>query len=229
MAQPGSGQFVGINFHGVGEPHAGVPADELPYWLSVARFEVLVARIAALNTAGRDLRITFDDGNASDLLAAAPVLARHGLVGEFFVLTGRFDDPRYLSPAQVRDLLALGHRVGLHGRDHVDWRRLDDAGLAAETQGARDALAAAMGAPVTSVAIPFGAYDRRVMAQLKATGFTAIHTSDGGMARDGTLVRPRSSLRSDMDDARIEAIMAGAASPVKRMRRFVSMWKRGGV
>lgn len=229
MTQPGSGHYVGINFHGVGEPHRSVPADELPYWLSVARFEAVVARIAALNAAGRDVRITFDDGNSSDLLVAAPVLARFGLVGEFFVLTGRFDDPRYLSPAQVRALQAQGHQVGLHGRDHVDWRQLDDAGLAAETLGARDALAAVVGAPVASVAIPFGAYDRRVMAQLKAAGFTAIHTSDGGMAREGTLVRPRTSLRSDMDDARIEAIMAGAASPVKRLRRLVSMWKRGGV
>jgi peptidoglycan/xylan/chitin deacetylase (PgdA/CDA1 family) len=229
MALAAAGSYVGINFHGIGEPHAGVPADERPYWLGTARFARVIARIAALRDAGRDIRITFDDGNASDLLLAAPVLAQHGLTGAFFVLTGRFDDPHYLSQAQVRELLALGHEIGLHGRDHVDWRTLDDATLDAETQGARDVLAAVAGAPVTSVAIPFGAYDRRVMARLKSAGFSAIHTSDGGQAQGDAQVRPRTSLRSDMDDARIEAILAGADPPVKRLRRTVSMWRRGGL
>lgn len=229
MADAGSGAYVGINFHGVGVPHAAVPADEVPYWLSVARFAEVVARIAKLKASGRDLRITFDDGNSSDLLEAAPILARHGLLAEFFVLTGRFDDPRYLSPAQLCELSALGHGIGLHGRDHVDWRRLDGAGLAAETTGARAALAEVTGRMATSVAIPFGAYDRRVMAALKVAGFTAIHTSDGGPARDGALVRPRTSLRSDMDDGEVDAILAGAVSPLGRFRRYASMWRRGGV
>lgn len=221
--------YVGINFHGVGVPHVGVPAHEVPYWLGEARFAEVVGWIAAAQVQGRDVRVTFDDGNVSDLERAAPVLARHGVRATFFVLTGRLDDPRYLSRGQVRQLQALGHGIGLHGRDHLDWRGLDEAALAAETVGARAVLAEVAGVAIDEVAVPFGAYDRRVMARLKAAGFAAIHTSDGGPARDGALVRPRTSVRSDMDDAAVHAILAGRPSAARRLRRALSMWRRGGL
>lgn len=218
--------MIGINFHGIGTPHGRVPADEVPYWLDEPAFAGLVARIAALRSAGQDIRITFDDGNLSDLAIAAPILNAHGLKGEFFVLTGRLDDPDYLSPQGIQALLAMGHAIGLHGRDHVDWRKVDGATLIAETRDARQRLAAITGTAINSVAIPFGAYDRRVIRHLRQEGFAAIHTSDGGVANARARVRPRTSLRQDMDAATLDAILAGRSPPMKTLRRRLSMLLR---
>lgn len=211
-----------VNFHGIGIPHDRVPEDEVPFWLSQDRFAAIARQIAALRSEGHDIRITFDDGNLSDLQAAAPVLESLGLRAEFFVLTGRLDQPDYLSPDAVRALLGMGHGIGLHGHAHLDWRRLDAAGLRSETVLARSRLEAVAGGPVRRVAIPFGSYARRVIAHLRAEGFAVIYTSDGGTTSDRDTVRARTSLRADMDEAAVTQILTGRVSLPSRLRRRIS-------
>lgn len=214
-----------LNFHGIGQPHGGVPPEEIPYWIGRERFRSLLDHIWEKHDP-QDFAFTFDDGNASDL-DAAELLAERGTIGRFFLLTGRFDHPEYVSCANARALVDSGMAVGLHGRDHVDWSKLDVAGLASETVAARTELADAIGRPVTEVAIPFGAYDRRVMSWLKKQGFAHIHTSDQGKASDDARIWNRHTLRSDMTDAAIEAILIGRPTPAQRARRMASrIYKR---
>jgi peptidoglycan/xylan/chitin deacetylase (PgdA/CDA1 family) len=208
-----------LNFHGLGEPPAAVPAAERPYWVCADRFARIVAEVAARRARGQDIAITFDDGNRSDLEIAAPRLAEAGLSAAFFVLTGRLEDDRYLSRAQIGQLQRMGMEIGLHGRDHVDWRRLDESGRRAEIPRARAELAELLGGPVRGVAIPFGAYDRRVMSYLKREGFERIHTSDGGRARAGARVQPRVSLRSDSSEAELAALLDGTEPALGRLTR----------
>lgn len=63
----------------------------------------------------------------------ARLLAKHGLTGRFFLLTGRFNDPRDLSPEDAMTLTGMGMMLGLHGRDHIDWRKAPPEQLYAET------------------------------------------------------------------------------------------------
>ena len=210
-----------LNFHGIGDAHSGVAADERPYWVSLARFGDILD-LADCHPRAPDIRFTFDDGNASDLAIAAPALAARGRTGAFYVLAGRFDDPHYLSRADCRTLVAMGMEVGLHGRDHIDWRKLDDAALASEVDAARAEIAAVSGQPVTGVGIPFGGYDKRVMRLLKARGFATIRTSDGGGARDGARIQNRTSIRSDMPLERIAALLDGHEPVMSRLRRSAS-------
>ncbi len=215
-----------LNFHGVGAPNPEVPPDERPYWLSAGRFRDILDQVAALREAGRDIRITFDDGNRSDVEVAVPELSARGLSATFFVLTGRFGREDSVSERDVRTLLDMGFAVGLHGRAHVDWRRLDDAGLAEETVVARLHLAEVAGRPIGEVAIPFGCYNRRVIAHLERQGFQRIFTSDGGHASPAARIQPRTSLRADMDDARVLAILSDRAGVFTRARRAVSAFVR---
>lgn len=215
-----------VNFHGIGVPHAGVPPSEAPYWLPEARFRAVMERAAALRDGGRDIAVTFDDGNLSDLEIAAPVLSELGFRGEFFVLTGRLERPHYLKPDDVRTLIGMGMEIGLHGRDHVDWRGLDETRLTEETQAARRHLEDVAGCGITKVAIPFGAYDRRVIARLKAADFRVIYTSDGGPASSSSRVRARTTLRSDMSGETIEAIFSGRQPLRRRLRRAASAFLR---
>ena len=167
-------------------------AGEHPYWVSRELFDEVVAFAAGYSGPDRIL-FTFDDGNISDLYAAEQLIT-HNLEGKFFVLTGRFGQADYLSRDDVRDLANNGFEVGLHGRDHVDWRRSSNAELEAETVDARMELADAVGTPPNSVAIPFGAYDRRVINHLRAQHFSHVYTSDSGLSRPGAYFQPRTSV-----------------------------------
>lgn len=211
-----------VNFHGLGTPPDRIEAAERPYWSPVAQFEHILNR-----TSGRtDVDYTFDDGNKTDLEIAAPLLAKHGRTAAFYVLTGRLDDADYLSASDIKTLMALGMRIGLHGRDHIDWRRADDAQWRDETITAREQVAALCGRPVDAVSIPFGAYNRSVMSRLKSAGFNLILTTDEGPCDDRQQVRNRTSIRSDMDHDDIDAILAGRCSPKVALRRALSTFAR---
>jgi peptidoglycan/xylan/chitin deacetylase (PgdA/CDA1 family) len=215
-------QQIILNFHGLGEPPDYVDSSERPYWISAELFEDLVA-----STAERpEVSYSFDDGNLSDLLVAAPALARHGRVGEFFILTGRLDRPGYLAPEHLHELRDMGMAIGLHGRDHVDWRAVSDGVLHEETVEARQVLSEAAGQPIQSVSIPFGAYNRRVVGHLIRCGFSDIYTSDGGPAPPGARIKNRTSIRSDMPRSQLNGIVAGRSPVAVGAKRRLSTFLR---
>ncbi len=148
-----------LNFHGIGQPHDGVPDDERPYWIAPSFFDEIVA-LALAHPQRSNIVFTFDDGNASDRSVAAPALEKAGFIGCFFLLTGRFGQDHYLSPDDAIALQGLGMHIGLHGRDHVDWTALNEPELEAETAGARADLERHIQSRVDTVAIPFGATTR---------------------------------------------------------------------
>jgi peptidoglycan/xylan/chitin deacetylase (PgdA/CDA1 family) len=217
-----------LNFHGIGTPHAGVDDGERPYWISEARFAEVLDQVD--NHPARDrVYYTFDDGNRSDMEIALPALLARGRTASFFILAGRFDDPNYVTREDCRSLVQHGMAVGLHGRNHVDWRALSEADFADETVAAREEVAAASGQPVTAVGVPFGNYNRRVIARLKRQGFDPIYTSDSGSAGAGARIRNRTSLRSDMPPSRIAALLDGSEPLKPRLRRALSTFLRRNV
>src|SRR6056297_735130 len=117
-----------LNFHGLGRIPDHVEADERPYWISVTSFEQILDEVIIRRAWGQDVRITFDDGNRTDLEIAAPYLRDRALTATFFVLTGRLKKDGYLMPLDLHSLLDMGMNIGLHGRDHVDWRLLEADG-----------------------------------------------------------------------------------------------------
>ncbi|MFV0317277.1 MAG: polysaccharide deacetylase family protein [Microthrixaceae bacterium] len=215
-------RHVIINFHGIGTPHGDVEPDEVPFWISEDGFIQILDRVVQLRQQGYGIRVTFDDGNASDIRIAAPALSARQMSADFFVLTGRIDEEGYLAASDLRELRAMGMGVGTHGRDHVDWRSVDESRLHAEIVDARGVLAKLIGEPIEMVSVPFGAYDPKVIARLKAEGYTEIHTSDGGTVPKGALVLPRTSIRSDMDDDFVERVLKGDHAPAPTLKRALS-------
>jgi peptidoglycan/xylan/chitin deacetylase (PgdA/CDA1 family) len=213
-------EFI-LNFHGIGTPHSTVDFAEHPYWISETFFQQILDLVDSKNNAN-SIIWTFDDGNASDLAIAAARLAERKRLGKFFVLTGRFENPHYLSVSDVRSLSNLGMEVGLHGHDHVDWRTLSLDRLKAETIDAREVLAQAVGHPVSSVAIPFGAYNKRVINHLRRSGFETIYTSDGGASSSNQQLRNRTSIRADMTLADVSYILANKVNWKSHIRRRLS-------
>lgn len=208
-----------INFHGIGTPPPGLPEGGDKYWISPEAYREFLDRCCA----GEARTITFDDGNASDIEHGAPELEKRGLRGAFFVCAGRIGQPGYLSAAELSDLVARGHRVGSHGRDHVPWPALDDRALHDEVVTAGEDIARASGTAVTAVAIPFGRYDRRVLGKLAAAGYRTVYSSDGMARLSGRGVIPRYSVRADLPMAEQAAWFGERPGFARRLRQEVKL------
>jgi peptidoglycan/xylan/chitin deacetylase (PgdA/CDA1 family) len=211
-----------LTFHGLGAPPDHVPASERPYWIAPAAFAATLDAIrerAAASPGAPPVRITFDDGNRSDLDLALPALKARGLAATFFACAGRIGLAPYLDAGMLRTLLAEGMAVGSHGMHHVPWRRAGPARLGEEMAEARARLEEACGRPVTSLAAPFGLYDRRALAAARAAGFADFHTSDGGPAAPGRFLRPRTTLRRDSPAGAAALALAQGGGRLARLAR----------
>lgn len=213
-----------LTFHGLGPRPEHLSGGEAAVWLGYEGFTAVLDEIAGR----RDVRLTFDDGNRSDVELALPELRRRGLRATFFLVAGRLGDPSYLGADDVSGLVAAGMEIGSHGMRHRPWRRLDDDELAVELIDARRVLEEAAGGPVMAASCPMGAYDRRVLARARAAGFRRLFTSDRGPARSDAWLQPRSSLHRD--DPVVE--LRRALAPMRVLtrgelaaRRAIKRWR----
>jgi peptidoglycan/xylan/chitin deacetylase (PgdA/CDA1 family) len=207
-----------LTVHGVGTPVRALDPGEDQTWVTVEQLELVLD--AAI---GRDdVRITFDDGNASDVELALTRLRERGLRAEFFVLAGLLGEPGRLDRGGVRELLDAGMAVGSHGWAHRDWRRITDTEAAQELTDAHRVLSELTGHQVSRVAIPFGSYDRHVIGRLRRANVTRAYTSDGGRARPHAWLQARTSLRHDLDAAWVTRVLDGTPTPVQAARRLAA-------
>jgi peptidoglycan/xylan/chitin deacetylase (PgdA/CDA1 family) len=210
-----AGGLVILTVHGIGPASRPLDPGEDRTWVTVEQFEqVLDAVVGRTN-----VRLTFDDGNASDVEVGLPRLLERGLSAEFFVLAGLLGESGRLDAAGVRQLHEAGMRVGSHGWSHRDWRRMDSSLHAQEFRDSRRVLGELTGRAVSRVAIPFGSYDRHVLRHLRRTGITRAFTSDGGRARSGSWLQPRNSLHADIGPEWIRSVLDGRPSPRLRAWR----------
>jgi hypothetical protein len=190
------------------------------------------------------VRITFDDGNASDvevalsdLWSAASMRSSSCFPGCWESATGRPRRCPRVAGHRHGDRVARAGRIGTGGGSTERRRgeKLDDA---------HRVLGKLTGHPVSHVAIPFGSYDRHVLRRLRAAGVTRAYTSDGGRARPdqpaarlgrrldrpGTRPQPRPWLGARGGAARSQAPMrmilfGGASSCMTRSHAKQLSWQ----
>lgn len=124
--------------------------------------------------------ISADDGYLDDLAQMLPVLQAHHMTAVFFIITGRFHEPGFLTASQVRQLDAAGMDIGAHTRDHVDLPGAGAAQLTNEVAGSRDDLQRLLGHPVAAFAYPAGRFDDASVAAVKQAGFALAVTTQPG-------------------------------------------------
>lgn len=191
MNAPG-GLRPNVCFHGIGTPQRELEPDEDRYWIGRDTFLRILDDLV-----GRDVAISFDDGNLSDVEIGLPALAERGLTATFFVLAGRLDGAGSLHPEHVQQLVASGMTVGTHGMRHIPWRGLPETQQHEELVTARERISKVAGRPIDQAALPLGRYDRQVVAALKRSGYRAVFTSDRRWARPGSWLQPRFSAHAD--------------------------------
>jgi peptidoglycan/xylan/chitin deacetylase (PgdA/CDA1 family) len=133
--------------------------------------------------------IMFDDGWKSQAPAAA-VLTSHGMRGTFFVSSGMWTYPAFLSRSQIIALAAQGHEIGGHSLTDPHFAGASSVVRRREICQDRANLLE-LKTPVTSFAYPYGYVDRALKSTVETCGYTS-----GRIAR-GLADRPPADLLCD--------------------------------
>lgn len=166
-----------------------------------------VREVAAALRAGtlpqRGVAITFDDGYASVVEHAAPVLHDLGLRPTIFCVAGHVGGEsnwptqaswaprlRLAHPEALRELAAEGWEIGAHGVGHAPLSAVDDDGALREVVESQRILDELTGVRPTSFAWPYGARPTERAAALIgetydaacAAGPRAVHRSSDPLA-----------------------------------------------
>jgi peptidoglycan/xylan/chitin deacetylase (PgdA/CDA1 family) len=178
-----------LTFHGLGDPPAGTTEAEGNVWVPVEWLDRIASALQS-----EEVGLAFDDGNASDVEHALPILEKRSLTARFFPLTGRIGATGYLSAEDLLRLRAAGMAIGSHGLHHRDWRTLTADELQQELTVSSSTLAGIVGDQITEAACPFGSYDRRVLRALRDAGYRRVFTSDGGSGSVDSWPSPRTTV-----------------------------------
>lgn len=119
----------------------------------------------------RDVIITFDDGDVSNVEVALPLLLERGLRAEFFVTTDFIGQCGMLAPDDIRRLAAHRMGIGSHGRTHSFLSDLEVADLHAELDDSRCRLQQICGRPIESLALPGGRGGERELLAAQQLGY----------------------------------------------------------
>jgi peptidoglycan/xylan/chitin deacetylase (PgdA/CDA1 family) len=153
-------------------------------------------------------------------LMAAPGARMEQVLDEALSLFGMQppDQERFpfLSPDELEELHRAGVEIGNHSGRHLNLVRCDDATLAAEVDGSRRRLEAALGDRVRFFAYPDGRYDHRV------AGAVAVgHDLAMSVWRPGARWRPYAIPRRVSAGAGLDVALADRASA-----RLCTDWAR---
>jgi peptidoglycan/xylan/chitin deacetylase (PgdA/CDA1 family) len=147
-------------------------------WLETAQLRgVDVSTALDGDAAGTAVAITFDDGSATDLTVAAPLLAEAGFGATFYVVVGSLGARGRLSPAQVRELHGHGFEVGCHSMTHPYLTDLWGAELRTEVVESKDRLEQVLGGRVDHFSCPGGRWNPRVARLARLAGYRSVATS----------------------------------------------------
>jgi peptidoglycan/xylan/chitin deacetylase (PgdA/CDA1 family) len=130
--------------------------------------------------------ITFDDGCASDLLVAAPLLKQLGFGATFYITLGFLGRPGYLVAAQVRELSDAGFDIGCHSISHPYLSDLSRPQLQHEIADAKTELEQIVGRPVHHFSCPGGRWSAPAAAIAKDAGYHSVASSRVAVNRAGT-------------------------------------------
>jgi len=165
--------------------------------------------------------ITFDDGHVSNFDLAAPILASRDLTAHFFLTVGWLATrPGYMDWSQVRALHQAGHTIGAHGWSHTFLTHCSPTQLDLELARARLTLEDHLGAPITTMSLPGGRANRRVLAACRAAGYIHVYTSAPRVEHLPTAFTVgRLNIRGNMQPAWLAQLFSPSSSLLARLSR----------
>jgi peptidoglycan/xylan/chitin deacetylase (PgdA/CDA1 family) len=189
---------------------------------------VSVSELWRLMQAGVDVThcaaITFDDGLASTIHEAMPILVRRGASCSMFVATGllgrthpHMQEQQVMTASEVLELAESGMEVGAHTVDHVRLSGMPYPEVLDQLHRSRAFLEDLLGRPVKAMAYPFGAFDTQAVRAAEESGYE-IACGCTGPAPWYALSIPREPIFPTITKLRLRLKMAGLFGPVHASR-----------
>lgn len=167
--------------------------------------------VVAVRTDEPVIVMTFDDGpeppHTEGVLHA---LREHGAHATFFMLSTR----ARRHPALVREVVAEGHEIALHGIDHVSLRGLPSDEITRRTRDGKARLEDVAGTEVRWMRPPYGLQSPRTYRAVRRAGMMPVLW--GGSSRDSADTTMAVRFASAMREARPGMILLahdGRAGP----------------
>jgi peptidoglycan/xylan/chitin deacetylase (PgdA/CDA1 family) len=174
--------------------------------------------------------ITFDDGYADTLTAAAPLLRHYGFAATCYAVSGAIGtynhwDAHFLqerkslmSRQQLDAWLAAGMEVGSHSCSHPRLHQLPPDAAREEIAESRQALRTLLGTPIEHFAYPFGDFNTETIDWVRRAGYASAVTVQQGVARpsDDLLRLPRILVNGNRG---LWNFLLHAATPYERWRQ----------
>ena len=191
-----------LTLHGLGTPSRDVDAGERPFWIDVDRFRRIVALARGHANA---VRLTFDDGNVSDVEIALPALLEAGLKASFFFSTDFIGRPGFADEDDIRKLAAAGMEIGSHGSRHVSWRDMSGDEIAEDVIRSFARLETILDKRISVVAPPFGECNLHVVQILRKLGIKRVYSGFPGPSRAGDWLVRRMAVTAAAPWPRVES------------------------
>ncbi|WP_327090111.1 polysaccharide deacetylase family protein [Nonomuraea sp. NBC_01738] len=224
-------------------PHSVRPgdlADQLAY-LSESGFTPLTLGdlVASLNkNNGRSMPakpivVTFDDGYADFHSTALPLLERHDFPATVFLTSGWVADAgrdaagrsldEMLSWGQAREAAQTGIEFGGHSHSHPQLDQLPEAELRQELRRNKGLLEEKIGAPVATMAYPYGYSSARVRREVRKAGYFAACAVSNTIAADrhDMLAIPRLTVARHTTINMFKRAVEGSAVPLIYLRERI--------
>jgi len=123
--------------------------------------------------------LTFDDGHISNYDLAAPILQSNGLTAQLFITAGWTGiKPNYMGWSELRALQKAGFSIGAHGWSHSLLTHCNNEELKLELGKSRLTLEDKLGTSITTMSLPGGRHNRRVLDACEQAGYRHIYTSE---------------------------------------------------
>ena len=124
----------------------------------------------AVNSGGKVIALTFDDGPGPYTAQLLDILDQHGAKATFFLIGSKVS-----AQADVlRRMHSRGHQLGNHSWSHPELPKLPVGQIAGEIDRTNDAIKQATGVKPTILRPPYGAVNSAVLEQLRLRGMSSI-------------------------------------------------------
>ena len=191
----------------------------------------VIAEILGNDRSGISPTVTFDDGYASDSEYALPILSARGLRAQFFITVGWTGKiAGYMGWPQVRSLTDAGYIVGTHGWSHALLTHCSARELDRELNASRKLLEDKLGIAVTTISLPGGRYNGRVLAACQEAGYTKVYTSEPRLETTvPAFTIGRVNVSSDRSASWIRALFQPQSRELSKLQRQYSTKKTAQV
>ena len=186
---------------------------------------------------------SFDDGCASVVRTAAPLLAEREQTATVFCVAGHLGG-RNGWPCAGQDAVAracrprpglvelhqAGIEIGAHGVEHAPLDTADAETAERELRDGRATLEQVVGSPVRSLAYPYGAVPRPAAAPARLRAIRHQPAPQPAHVRPASdpLCLPRVDVRYLKRTALFRRVVSGGLEPYLRARGAVTAWRRRG-